>query len=316
MPKTEMKTRITHTQNGLCEITGESLPLNPALYDTDRRLPKASGGTYVDENTRTVTPRSHMKRHNILREREEVFEDIKNRMDSRRHIMNLKNKINNQLLAMHRGVDSLDPETESFLNEHLEGIQARLAKKDNELAKVIKEYSNIDPLTKSALGVKSIGPITVASCLTYIDLSKARHASNLWAYVGLDKPSHARYEKGVTGGGNKTLRTVLYTMADSQVKGRGPYRDVYDQTKTRLSISEKLVQSRNTQGKLVEVAWKDAKPCHRNGAALRVIMKHFLADYWFVGRTLLGLPTDALYAEAMLGKNHRIIRPEERGWEF
>lgn len=316
MPKVELKNRLRHAQNGRCEISGDFIPVAPELYDTDRIRPKAQGGIYTDENTRIVTPVAHMKRHNILRERDELFTDIKGRMDSRRHMMNLKNKINNQILAMHRGVDSIDPETEGFLNEHLEGIQKRLDKKDRELAKVISEYAKADPLAKAALGVRSIGPITVAYCLTYIDLEKARHASCLWSYAGLHKPSHERYEKGVAGGGNKTLRTALYTMADSQVKGRGPYREIYDQTKERLSISEKTVNSRNTQGKMVEVAWKDTKPCHRNGAALRVIMKHFLADYWYVGRTLKGLPTDALYVEAMLGKTHRAIRPEERGWKF
>jgi hypothetical protein len=109
---------------------------------------------------------------------------------------------------------------------------------------------------------------------------------------------------------------LLYTMADSQVKCRGPYREIYDRVKDRLSISEKVVRSRNTQGKEVEVAWKDAKPSHRHGAALRAVMKHFLADYWMVGRTLAGLDTSPLYPEAMLGGNHRTIMPYERGWDY
>ena len=41
------------------------------------------------------------------------------------------------------------------------------------------------------------------------------------------------------------------------------------------------------------------------------MMKHFLADYWFVGRTLKGLSTDPLYAEAILGHTG-IINPRER----
>jgi len=165
------------------------------------------------------------------------------------------------------------------------------------------------------MGVKGVGFITVAHCLAYIDLEKARHASALWSYTGLHKSSHERYEKGVAGGGNKTLRTALYTLAVAQVRG-GVYREVYDNVKTRLSMSERTVKSRNTQGKLIECAWKDTKPSHRHGAALRAIMKHFLADWWYVGRTLKGLPTDALYPEAILGGNHRTIMPEERGWVY
>jgi len=156
----------------------------------------------------------------------------------------------------------------------------------------------------------------MASCLVYIDLNKARHASSLWKYVGLHTPSYERYTKGEAGGGNKTLRTILYTMADSQVKGRGPYRVVYDQTKKRLEQSEKITKSRNTQGRLIECAWKDTKPSHRHGAALRAIIKHFLADYWYVGRTLSGLPREPLYAESILGKGHKTIDPKVRGWRF
>jgi hypothetical protein len=95
----------------------------------------------------------------------------------------------------------------------------------------------------------------------------------------------------------------------------GAYREVYDRTKLRLSVSEKVVKTRNTQGHLVESAWKDTKPSHRHGAALRAVMKHILADYWLVGRTLLNLSTVPLYAEAMLGHTH-IIDPEARGWKF
>jgi hypothetical protein len=186
-----------------------------------------------------------------------------------------------------------------------------------------------NPLAKACLTVKGIGPVTVAYCLVYIELDgifpeghvrvgqeKARHASCLWKYAGLHCASHERYEKGKTSGGNKTLRTVLYTMADSQMKTKGSYREVYDNMKSRLEKSERKTMSRNTQGKLVEVAWKDTKPSHRHGAALRAVMKHFLADYWFVGRTLLGLETSPLYPEAVLGGNHRTIMPEERGWVY
>jgi hypothetical protein len=105
-------------------------------------------------------------------------------------------------------------------------------------------------------------------------------------------------------------------MADSQMKGHGPYREVYDRVKARLEVSEKEVNTRNTQGKMITVAWKDTKPCHRHGAALRAVMKHFLADYWYVGRTLAGLETNPIYAEAILGMSHKTIKPEERGWIY
>ena len=75
------------------------------------------------------------------------------------------------------------------------------------------------------------------------------------------------------------------------------------------------MESRNTQGKLIECMWKDTKACHRQGAAKRKVMKHILADYWMVGRKWMGLPINPLYAEAILGMDgHKTIDPVTRGW--
>jgi len=316
MAKEALKKAITEDQNGACALTGTKLPEETFMYDTDRKKPKAKGGIYVVPNTRCVDPVAHMKRHGTHRERDEIMDDIKSIMDDRRQVMKLGNGVNNQIMAYSRGTDTLRPDTLEWLNEQKKIYAKEMSKRDRLVTKTIIELSKVDPFTKAALGVRSIGPVTIAFCLTYIDLTKARHASSLWAYVGLDKPSHERYTKGVAGGGNKTLRTALYTMAESQMKGNGAYREVYDQVKTRLSISEKIVKSRNTEGKLIECMWKNTKPCHRHGAALRAVCKHFLADYWFVGRTLAGLETSALYPEAILGGSHRTIMPVERGWVY
>lgn len=287
-----------------------------SLIDTHRLKPKHKGGNYIEGNVVLSNPVDHMKEHGSYRERDIQLEKIKGIVDDRSQVMKLNMKIQNQLLAYKRRTDHLNEITKMWLEEQLINYKKILTERDKLLVKEIKEYAKLDPLTKSALGVKGVGPVTIAVCLSYIDLEKARHASSLWAYAGLDKASHERYTKNVSGGGNKTLRTALYIMADSQVKTRGAYRVVYDNTKLRLENSDKTTKTRNTQGKLVELPWKETKPSHRHGAALRKVMKNFLADYWFVGRTLLGLPTDPLYAESVLGGNHRTIMPEERGWVY
>jgi hypothetical protein len=289
---------------------------NFSSVDTHRVVPKASGGTYATDNYVILDPVEHMQEHGTYRERDENLTAIKSIVDDRRQVMKLVMKIQNQLLAYERNTDTLNELTEQWLKDQLKMVRDELKTRDKLLSKAVMEYAKMDALTAAALGVRGVGPVTVAHMLTYVDLEKARHASSLWSYVGLDKPASDRYKKGVAGGGNKTLRTVLYTLADSQVKTRGPYREVYDRVKDRLSLSEKMVKSRNTQGKEVEVPWKDTKPCHRHGAALRAVMKHFLADYWMVGQTLAGLDTSPLYPEAMLGGTHRTIMPEERGWVY
>ena len=314
MPKTNLKLKIAPTQSDLCALTGVPIDVEnfPHLVDTDRVIERFNGGEYTDENTRIVMPRAHMERHGNLRYRPEWMDSLKSQMDSRRQTMKTLMKINNQLLAYQRLTDEPNPDDIEFLTETMVPIKKRLDKIDRAMTKHM--LASEHPLIIAALGVPSVGPITMAGLACYIDLEKASSASALWSYTGLHASSGDRYTKGEAGGGNKTLRTMLWNMANSMMKNRDcPYREIYDRTKSRLEASEKLVKSRNNQGKLVEVMWKDAMKSHRHGAALRAIMKHFLADYWFVGRELAGLDTRPLYVEGQLGHTG-IIKPADRGW--
>lgn len=313
--KVALKKSITRRQQGRCALSKKKLPKVVSLVDTDRIVPKAESGTYTKKNTRVVDPVAHMKRHGTYRERGEDHTRLKGMFDDRVQMMKLLLKENNQILAYQRRTDSVNPDTVAFLTAHVEPIRTRLKEIDKALAKEIAKFP--DPLAQAALAVPGLGPITVAALTTYVDIEKAATPSALWKYVGLDCASGDRYTKGVAGGGNKTLRTVLWNAANVMMKlgDRSAYREVYDRTKERLSRSERIVKSRNTQGKLVEVPWMDTKPSHRHGAALRAIIKHLLADYWYVGRTLAGLNTVPLYVVEKLGHTH-IVRPEERGWNF
>lgn len=286
------------------------------LVDTHRTLPKNQGGEYIAGNVAIMEPVEHMKEHGIYREREEQYQAIKEMMDDRRQVMKLFMKINNQLMAYERNSDTLNQMTVEWLKRQQEDVKDELKNREKLIEKKIKSFAKVDNVTRAALSLKGCGYITVANLITYIDLEKARHASSLWSYVGLDKPSHERYTKGEAGGGNKTLRSALYVWAGVQIKMGGAYREVYDNTKHRLENSSKIVKTRNTQGKLVELPWSETKPSHRHGAAIRKMIKSFLADYWIVGRTIKGLPTDALYAESILGGNHRTVMPIERGWTY
>jgi len=314
MSKEALKIQISELKGHICHISQQPIPALPRLFDTHRSIPKAEGGIYTDGNTALADPVAHMKKHGNYRERTEESAQLKAMIDDRAQVMKLQTKMNNQLLAYQRGTDYPRQETVDFLKGQLDTINKELASHDRAVAKFIKRME--DPLARAALSVRSVGPITIAYCMAYIDLTKARHASSLWKYAGLHTSSHERYQKGVASGGNKNLRTVLFTMAESQVKGRGPYREIYDNAKAKREQSDALVWTRNTQGKLVQVPWKETKPSHRHGDALRQIMKHFLADYWLVGRTLYGLPTSPLYPEAVLGGGHRTIMPRERGWKY
>lgn len=287
-----------------------------SLVDTDRITPKADGGIYEPANVRLLDPRAHMERHGTLRDRTTELAELKAVFDDRAQTMKLLLKVQNQQRAYLRRTDDQYLPTVNFVQETETLIEERLKIVDKDIRTHVKQYAEVDPLTKVVLSVRGVGPITAAALAVYVDLNKAQSASALWAYAGYDKPSHERYAKGKAGGGNKTLRTVLYNTVVSMMKDKeSPYRLVYDREKQKLEVSEKHTKSRNTQGHLIECAWKDTKPSHRHGAALRKMAKHFLADYWFVGREMLGLSTRPLYVEEQLGHTG-IIRPRERGWEW
>ena len=316
MSKENLKRKIVEEYGNSCQISGVTLPKDTALFDTHRKNPKCNGGDYSDSNTIVAIPTAHMQEHETLRVRTAPFEKLKSLVDERNKIMQARIKINNQLLAYQRMTDHPSDEMVDFISAQVKVFESEEARKLRKIEKHLKTMEEDTPLIKAMLGLRGVGFVTVAYCLVYIDIAKARHASSLWKYVGLHTPSHLRYTKGEAGGGNKTLRTVLYTMADSQIKTRGNYRSVYDNTKQRLERSEKPVETRNRQGKMEIKAWKDTMPCHRDGAAKRSIIKHFLADLWMVWRTLEGLETSALYPEAILGGTHRTIMPSERGWIY
>ena len=315
MSKEIIKATLAPKQGGKCAKSGEQLPSDYSLVDAHRVLPKAEGGTLDDlNNVEVLTPRAHMEHHGILRIRNEWETQLKAYMDDRSQALKLQLKINNQLLAYQRGTDDANPETIERLEAMLEAPTKWLRDIDRAVAKHLK--SSTDPLVKCMLDVPGVGPVTTAALLVYVDLEKAASPSALWKYVGLHCAAGDRYVKGEAGGGNKTLRTVLWNTACSMMKqADNPYRAVYDQTKAKYANSDRIVKSRDTKGKLVEVAWKDAKPSHRHGAALRAIIKHFLADFWMIGRRARGLPERTLYAEQIL-HHDGIIKPESRGWKL
>lgn len=317
--KKKIKEKARKKQKGIDPLTGKKLPKETSLFDTDRKVPKAKGGIYTEDNTRVVDPVAHQERHGNLVKRSRDLEELKMATDGREQVLKHRNGVSNRLLACKRRTDKLDQGTIDWLESQLVAADAELGLVTKNLSKLVTDIAKDSTFVSSALGVNGIGPITIAYCLAYIDLFKARYVSSVWEYAGLGRPSHKRYpEKGTSGGGNKRLRTQLYIMADSNMKTRGAYRDVYDRIKTRLSSSKKITESRTTQGILKEMPWKDTKPGHRHGAALRQIMKHFLADYWFVGRKFMDLPTEngnGLYVDVKLG-HKGIIQPEERGWKL
>jgi len=299
---------------------GQEAELDLSLMDIHRMVQKNEGGIYELSNCQVLTPEEHQRLHNNYVDRSEEFEELKSLMDARKQAMKAENGANNRMKAYKRNVDRLDENTLQFCAQQAENAKKHRNEIDKKVTKLINGLKENSELLIQALNIPSVGPVTMANCLVYIDLYKADTVSKLWSYAGLHKPGHQRYQKGQVSGGNKTLRTALYTFADSVVRSRknnfpSPYLSVYDSEKAKKEASNLLVWDYNTQGFLVQVPWKDAKPKHRHMHALRMVEKWFLSDLHFVGRTLMGLPVRPVYAEDKLG-HINISHPNNRGWNI
>ncbi len=295
---------------------------NAAPTDKHHRNPKSKGGKYTDENLTTLSPQEHMQHHGIWREREVEFEELKALYDDYKSAQVSRMKANNQLLAFQRGVDKLSPDTKRFLKNQVGRYEDYETERGQIISKWIKDHVKTNPFIASVMSVKFVGPIFAASLAIYIDIEKARYASSLWKYVGYAGPSSERYTKKETSGGNETVRSACFVWTANLYKGRrigSPYLDIIVREKERFEHCEKLMSHRH-DGKTYQARWCDNElpgmKGHRDMAARRKGAKFFLADLWFVWRTLAGLPTADLYVKEHLGHESAIIDPKARGWRF
>ena len=318
MSKEQLKKEIGNEHGYQCmgcgaEVTDEDI--ENGTIDTHRLLTKAEGFGYSIDTTRIVCPVCHMEEHGNLRIRPEELDDLKIAIDDREQWMKTTFKINNQVLAYKRRTDSFSEITAAELLEMIPALTDKIKARTKIIEKWIKDHKDVG-LVKSLMNVPGLGPQTAAYLLVYLDPFKAKHRSSYWKYAGFHCAGKDRYQKGVAGGGNKTLRTALYRCATAMWKNKqNPYRLLGDQVKARLEESEKLVSSRNVKGQLVSIPWKDTMKCHRHGAATRRIMKEVIGDYWVVSRKFAGLPTDNPYVSDELG-HVDIVDCRTRGWLY
>lgn len=87
----------------------------------------------------------------------------------------------------------------------------------------------------------------------------------------------------------------------AHIKSR--YVQFYMDYKHRLSHSSAITNHRQ-KGKVVQMAWKDVTPGHRDMAAKRYMVKMFLVDLYKQWRSIEGLPVRDPYQEQYLGHKH------------
>lgn len=170
---------------------------------------------------------------------------------------------------------------------------------EDELAKELAKEVHKHDLWKFFLKeVKGCGEGMAAVIISEFDIYKAPHVSNLWSFAGF-APGKDRKVKGQKCSYNQFLRSKLAgVLGSSFLKSNSPYREYYDNMRTRYEGENWGMDSKNPGNK------DNVKAGHQHKAAIRYMVKMFLKDLYVAWRTLEGLEVSEPYQKEYLGHDH------------
>jgi hypothetical protein len=234
------------------------------------------------------------------------------------------------------GNETIADYAELTLAHHYES----LIREEEESAKLINQIVHQHPLWKEYMvDVKGLGELMALVILSSIDIRKARHASSLWKYCGLDvapdgngrskrkehlvewefknKDGEADIREGISY--NPFIRTKLIGVLGPSFIKAGIRSDKEDKTKPSWSITKygqiyldykhRLESNPKFADGCERPAWvgpgkKFSAKLWRHNKAVRYMVKMFLIDLYVACRTLEGLEVSKPYHEAKLHLTH------------
>lgn len=158
----------------------------------------------------------------------------------------------------------------------------------------LRKAMKLHPLRPWAQATKGVGDQTLGRLIGTIgnpcwrkdedDNWIPRSLSSLTAYCGLhvvggEAPKRT---KGKQSNWNTQAKTILYLLAESQVKVRGAYRELYDDYRKIHDGDLHTVSCNRCKAAVGE----PLKPAHQNARAMRIISKAILRDVWREARDL------------------------------
>lgn len=200
----------------------------------------------------------------------------------------------NRVDALERAADTGNGESHATMNRYHERFLELEKQAAADIADAVKEYPIYDSLRK----VKGVGPMLAAQLIAAIDIRRAETVSGLWKFAGyaVVEDRADRPVKGQKLAYNAHLKKVCYLLGTSFLKSNSPYRAVYDSSRAYYEANR-----------------PDWSKMRQHRAAMRRMIKHFLAHLWEVWRKLEGLEVRELYVVERLGHRH-VSSPAEFGW--
>jgi len=230
--------------------------------------------------------------------------------------------------ATFKGDEVISSYTELCLLAQYVDLEKHEAQHFRRLGNILKEYPIWNGFLES---VKGIGPAMGGVIISEIDIHKARYASSIWRYAGLDvaadgrgrsrRKEHLEVVEYENKDGEKAKRDsitfnpflktkLMGVLAASFLKcgETSPYAAVYYERKARLE-QHAVYGIANDEARIAEYKEKSggkkyAPKGHRHNMALRFMVKMFLIDLYKAWRELEGLEVFPPYHEAKLGLKH------------
>lgn len=223
------------------------------------------------------------------------FAKLRSLYDSLTQIRKTRIAFQLRLDAIRRGKDAADPVQIAICERYYQTF----TKMERALKSELEETAMDFPFYFSLLSVRGIGPSLAYSFLSSLPSDRCTFdtVSRLWRYCGyavVDGRAERR-QRGKKNHFNSRLRSICYTIGTMLIKKDSPYRAVYDDA--RRVYDE-----------------RGFKPRHAHMAALRKVIKLWLAHAWEVWRRIDGLPVQPAYIFSQ-ESGHTYLAPEDFGWE-
>lgn len=209
-----------------------------------------------------------------------------------RTIQKARIQFSNRVSAIERQQD------DGVYKHEIEKWMDKFASFEKELDDAIGDLASDMPIVEKMTSVKGVGKLLAVKAAVMIDIRRADTISALWRYAGYGVKDGQREkpEKGEKLHYNKRLKTTCYLIATSFLRSNSPYRQIYDEAR-----------------RYYEENRPDWTKAHQHNAAMRKMIKIWLAHLWLVWREMEGLPVREPYIAAE--PRHKIITPEEMGWK-
>lgn len=203
-------------------------------------------------------------------------------------------QFSNRASAIVRGSDQAGAATQELVERWQQRFDELETAADKDISALVENM----PIVAAMTEVRGVGKLLAAKVVAMIDIERAGTVSALWRYAGygVKDGERERPVKGEKLHYNLRLKTTCYLVGSSFLRSNSPYRAVYDESKEYYQNNR-----------------PDWTKAHIHNAAMRKMIKTWLAHLWQVWREMEGLETRELYAMDRLGHEH-YKSPAEFGW--